>query len=73
MLEGTGKSKTKTIQVLCDILKKKLVRFNLSSETKIEDLIGKLGSGGENSLSNFRLVSGPFSDAFENGKVIFIR
>lgn len=33
MLEGpTGTSKTKTIQVLCDILKKKLVRFNLSSE-----------------------------------------
>jgi hypothetical protein len=24
-------------------------------------------------LSNFRLVSVPFSDAFENGKVIFIR
>ena len=34
MLEGpTGTSKTKTIQVLCDVLKKKLVRFNLSSET----------------------------------------
>ena len=45
MLEGpTGTSKTKTIQVLCDIKKKKLVRFNLSSETTIEDLIGWLGS-----------------------------
>ena len=73
MLEGpTGTSKTKTIQVLCDILNKKLVRFNLSSETTIEDLIGRLGSGGEDSWSSFKFVSGPFTEAFENGYVLLL-
>jgi len=73
MLEGpTGTSKTKTIQVLCDILKKKLIRFNLSSETTIEDLIGRLGSGGEDSWSSFKFVPGPFTEAFENGYVLLL-
>lgn len=73
MLEGpTGTSKTKTIQVLCDILKKKLVRFNLSSETTIEDLIGRLGSGGEDSWSSFKFVQGPFTEAFENGYALLL-
>lgn len=73
MLEGpTGTSKTKTIQVLCDILKKKLVRFNLSSETTIEDLIGRLGSGGEDSWSSFKFVPGPFTEAFENGYALLL-
>ena len=68
MLEGpTGTSKTKTIQVLCNILHKKLVRFNLSSETTIEDLIGRLGSGGEDSWSSFKFVPGPFTEAFSKG------
>lgn len=54
MLEGpTGTSKTKIIQVLCDVLKKKLVRFNLSSETTIDDLIGRLGSEEEDFWSSF--------------------
>ena len=52
MLERT--SKTKTIQVLCDIKKKKLIRFNLGSETRIEDLIGRLGSADEDSWSSFK-------------------
>ena len=73
MLEGpTGTSKTKTIQVLCDILKKKLIRFNLSSETTIEDLIGRLGSCGENSWSSFKFVPGPFTEAFEKGYVLLL-
>lgn len=73
MLEGpTGTSKTKTIQVLCDILKKKLVRFNLSSETTIEDLIGRLGSEGEDSWSSFKFVPGSFREAFENGYVLLL-
>lgn len=73
MLEGpTGTSKTKTIQVLCDILRKKLIRFNLSSETTIEDLIGRLGSCGENSWSSFKFVPGPFTEAFENGYVLLL-
>ena len=73
MLEGpTGTSKTKTIQVLCDILHKKLVRFNLSSETTIEDLIGRLGSGGEDSWSSFKFVPGPFTEAFSKGYVLLL-
>lgn len=73
MLEGpTGTSKTKTIQVLCEILGRKLVRFNLSSETTIEDLIGRLGSGGEDSWSSFKFVPGPFTEAFENGYVLLL-
>jgi len=38
---------------MCDILNKKMVRFNLSSETTIEDLIGRFGSGGADSWSSF--------------------
>ena len=73
LLEGpTGTSKTKTIQVLCEILKKKLIRFNLSSETTIEDLIGRLGSGGDDSWSNIKFIPGPFTDAFENGYVLLL-
>ena len=73
LLEGPiASSKTKTIQVLCDILDKKLIRFNLSSETTIEDLIGRLGSKGENSWSSFKFVPGPFTDAFEKGYVLLL-
>lgn len=73
LLEGpTGTSKTKSIQVLCEILKKKLIRFNLSSETTIEDLIGRLGSGGEESWSNIKFIPGPFTSAFENGYVLLL-
>ena len=73
MLEGpTGTSKTKTIQVLCEVLHKKKVRINLSSETTIEDLIGRLGSGGTDSWSSFRFVPGPFTEAFSKGKVLLL-
>ena len=73
MLEGpTGTSKTKTIQVLCNLLKKKLIRFNLSNETTIEDLIGRLGSGGDDSWSSFKFVPGPFTEACENGYVLLL-
>ena len=73
MLEGpNGTSKTKTIQVLCDILKKKLIRFNLSSETTIEDLIGRLGPEREDSWNSFKFVPGPFTEAFEKGYVLLL-
>ena len=73
MLEGpTGTSKTKTIQVLCEMLNKKLIRFNLSNETTIEDLIGRLGSGGNDSWSSFSFVPGPFTEAFEKGYVLLL-
>ncbi len=73
MLEGpTGTSKTKSIQVLCEILNKKLIRFNLNNETTIEDLIGRLGSGGKDSWSSFSFVPGPFTEAFEKGYVLLL-
>jgi len=71
ILEGpTGTSKTKTIQVLCNITGRKLIRFNLSSETTIEDLIGRLGSSEKESWSSFQFVPGPFTEAFEKGYVL---
>ena len=73
ILEGpTGTSKTKTIQVLCDITERKLIRFNLSSETTIEDLIGRLGSSEKESWSSFQFVPGPFTEAFEKGYVLLL-
>ena len=73
LLEGpTGTSKTKTIQILCQFLQKKLIRFNLSSETTIEDLIGRLGSCSEDSWRSFKFIPGPFTKAFENGYVLLL-
>ena len=73
ILEGhTGTSKTKTIQVLCRILNKDLIRFNLSNETTIEDLIGRLDSGGNDSWSSFEFVPGPFAKAFDKGYVLLL-
>jgi midasin (ATPase involved in ribosome maturation) len=44
----------------------------LSSETTIEDLIGRLGSAGEDSWSSFKFVPGPFTEAFEKGYVLLL-
>ena len=74
VLEGdTGTSKTKSIEVLCDILgiSDKLIRLNLSSETSIEDLMGRLISNNEN-WSGFTFIDGPFVDAYTNGKVLLL-
>ncbi len=72
VLEGdTGTSKTKSIEVLCNILGKsdKLIRLNLSSETSIEDLMGRLISNNEN-WSGFIFIEGSFIDAYINGKIL---
>ena len=53
-------------------IKKKLVRFNLSSETTIEDLIGRLGSAGDDSWSSFKFIPGSFTEAFEKGYVLLL-
>ena len=54
MLEDdTGTSKTKTVQVLCELLGLELIRINLSSETTIEDLMGRLIADKDNSFSGF--------------------
>ena len=42
ILEGpTGTSKTLSAEIICDYLKKEKIRFNLSSEITISDLLGK--------------------------------
>ena len=42
VLEGpTGTSKTLSAEIICDYLKKEKIRFNLSSEITISDLLGK--------------------------------
>ena len=74
VLEGdTGTSKTKSIEVLCNILGKsdKLIRLNLSSETSIEDLMGRLISNNEN-WSGFIFIEGSFIDAYINGKILLL-
>lgn len=58
MLEGPiGTSKIKTIQVLCNLQNLKLIRINLSSETTIEDLMGRLISDKDNSFSGLYIKS----------------
>ena len=73
MLEGpTGTSKTKTIQVLCDLLGLELIRINLSSETTIEDLMGRLIADKDNSFSGFKYKEGAFAKAYSEGKVLLL-
>ena len=73
MLEGhTGTSKTKTAQVVCKLLGLELIRINLSSETTIEDLMGKLIADKDNSFSGFIYKKGSFSEAYSEGKVLLL-
>ena len=73
MLEGTtGTSKTKTVQVLCELLNLELIRMNLISETTIEDLMGRLISDKDNSFSGFTYKEGTFAEAYSKGKVLLL-
>ena len=73
MLEGpTGTSKTKTALVVCKLLGLDLIRINLSSETTIEDLMGKLIADRDNSFSGFTYKKGSFSEAYSEGKVLLL-
>ena len=80
LLEGdTGTSKTRTILTACNYIKKflqkegerkrKLIRYNLSAETKIDDIIGKYVSA-QNSFIGIKVQNGPFVDAYINGKIL---
>ena len=72
LLEGpTGTSKTKTIQVLCKLKNLELIRFNLCSETTIDDLLGRIISD-KDSWSGLKFLEGPFVDAYKNGKVFLL-
>jgi len=72
LLEGpTGTSKTLSVEIICELYNYPLIRFNLSSETKAADLLGRY-VGDQNSWAGIRLQMGQFIDAFENGKVLLL-
>ena len=83
ILEGeTGTSKTFSAIILCKYLAKhwknenlrknfKLIRFNLSSESKISDLIGKY-TGTKNSFAGIVFKPGPFITAFSEGHCLLL-
>ncbi len=67
----TGTSKTFTAEIICDYLKKEKIRFNLSSETTISDLLGKY-IGNNDSWAGIKIKDGPFIDAYKNGKCLIL-
>jgi len=81
LLEGnTGTSKTRTVITACNYIKefihnkkdrkkRKLIRYNLSAETKIDDLISKYVSDPK-SFTGIKVQNGPFVDAYINGYII---
>ena len=80
LFEGnTGTSKTRTTLTACNYIKKfiqkkgenarELIRYNLSAETKIDDIIAKYVSD-QNSFIGLIVQNGPFVDAYVNGKII---
>ena len=83
ILEGeTGTSKTFSTLILCKYLAEnwkkenlhksfKVIRFNLSSESKISDLIGKY-SGTNNSFAGISFQPGPFIKAFSKGHCLLL-
>ena len=72
LLEGpTGTSKTLSSEIVCKLLNRELIRFNLSSETKTQDLIGRY-VGDENSWAGITQKDGPFFRAFKEGKVLLL-
>ena len=46
----------------------KLVRFNISKETTIEDLIGRL----ESPWSSFKFIPGPFTEILKKGYLLLL-
>jgi len=80
LFEGnTGTSKTRTTLTACNYIKKfiqkkgdnerELIRYNLSAETKIDDIIAKYVSD-QDSFIGLIVQNGPFVDAYINGKII---
>ncbi len=80
LFEGnTGTSKTRTILTACNYIKKfikkdcknkmELIRYNLSAETKIDDIIAKYVSD-QKSFIGLIVQNGPFVDTYVNGKII---
>ena len=77
LFEGnTGKSKTRTTLTAYNYIKKfkekkdiQLIRYNLSADTKIDDIIGKYVNN-KKSLIGLKVLDGPFVDAYVNGKIL---
>ena len=87
LLEGeTGCSKTLSAEVICKYIYDKkregqksnissegegFIKYNLSAEVKINDLIKKF-IGNKNSLSGLKIVEGPFFKAFKEGMPLIL-
>ena len=81
LLEGpTGASKTLSAEIICELLlkekgeineKKLPIKFNLSSETRIPDLLGKY-VGSKSSFGGMKMKDGPFIDAYKNGRILIL-
>ena len=81
LLEGpTGASKTLSAEIICELLlkekgeineKKLPIEFNLSSETRIPDLLGKY-VGSKSSFGGMKMKDGPFIDAYKNGRILIL-
>ena len=79
LLEGpTRTSKKRTTLIDSKYIKKfytkeedNLLRFNLSQETKIDDLISKY-VGDQNSFAKLRIEDGPFLKAYRDGKILLL-
>ena len=82
LLEGpTGTSKTRTTLIACEYITKiynkdskyddSLLRFNLSAETKIDDLLVKF-TGDNNSASGLKIEEGQFFKAYTRGHKILL-
>ena len=80
LFEGnTGTKKTRTTLTACNYIKefikkegedgRELIRYNLSAETKIDDIIAKYVND-PNSFVGLSVQNGPFVDAYVNGKII---
>lgn len=80
LFEGnTGTAKTRTVLVACNYIKlfiqkkdekeRKLIRYNLSAETKIDDLITKYANN-KKSLVGLKVKIGPFIEAYVEGYII---
>ena len=77
LFEGnTGTSKTRTTLTAYNYIKKfkekkdiQLIRYNLSADTKIDDIIGKYVNN-KIYLIGLKVLDGPFVDAYVNGKIL---
>ncbi len=78
-LEGnTGTSKTRATLVACNYIKKflndkgypkELIRYNLSAETKIDDIVSKYVSDPD-SIIGLNIKNGPYVEAYTKGKIL---